>query len=142
MEVENNEIVVTVKAKNIPELIAKLNKVLGEYKGVQLAQQQSEIKQEFSEEIKKLYPDHEDNQHSAAMLTVLYEKHHGKANAAWSEQLAEEMMKRFPTLFDGRNKGDVSRGNAFSGTKLVKKGLIKTGTETEDGYDYRTYWVE
>jgi hypothetical protein len=141
---EENGIVVTVKAKNVPELIEKLKKVLGEYKGVQPAQQQSEIKQEFPEEITRLYPDFdfENNQHSAAMLTVLYEKYQGKDKAVCSEDLALEMLHRFPTLFAGRTKGEVSRGNAFAGQKLAKKNIIKTATEIEKGTPYKIYWIE
>jgi hypothetical protein len=139
MEAGSEEIVVTIRAKNVPELIDKLQRVLGQYKSTQLIQQP---KADFPAHIKQIYPEYEEHPHSAAMLTVLYAKHKGKANAVESLQLAKEMMEMFPNLFIGKKAGQVSFGNIFAGTYLKKKGLINIEKRREDGWVYRVYWVD
>lgn len=141
IENSDNEITAVIRAKSIQELITKLQEILGSYNEIQPTKQK-EIKQVFSQEIMTLYPDYENKQHSAAILTILYERHVGKANATWSEELAKEMKMRFPSLFEGKSIGEISKGNAISGTKLSEQGLIKTFTETENGEKYRMYYVE
>jgi hypothetical protein len=137
MEIKNGEIVVTVRAKNMPELRGKLLEILGE------AEENSNGEEEFPENIKKIYPDYKRHKHSAAMLTILAEKHKGKTNAVDSWDLANEMMDRFPRLFKGKTQGKVSNGNIFSGTFLEKRGLLKIGYKKyEDSEnEYRIYWV-
>ncbi len=139
MEISNDEIIVTVRAKNIAELREKLLKILGE---TELEENNSE--EDFPEEIKELYPTYKRHQHSAAMLTVLHEKHKGEKNAVDSYDLADEMMDRFPRMFKGKTTGKVSKGNIFSATYLEKKGLLKIGYEKYEDIDdeYRVYWVE
>ena len=140
MENENGDIVVTVKAKSIPELIDRLQKILGQYKSVQATQTMAE-EVDFPDHIKKAYPNYEDNPRSAAMLTVLHAAHKGKANAVASMDLAKEMMQMFPSLFIGKTEGKVSAGNVFTGNFLKKKGLISTEVRKENGWNYRVYWV-
>lgn len=139
MDVGNGEIVVTVKAKSIPELVDKLQKILGQYKSMQPVQQQ---KVAFPEHIKQIYPDYEDHQHSAAMLAVLHASHKGKANAVESLDLAKEMMAMFPRLFIGKTEGQVSFGNIFAGTYLKKRGLVNIEKRKEGDWEYRVYWVD
>ena len=139
MEAGNGEIVVTVKASSIPELVDKLQKVLGQYKSMQPVKQE-EI--DFPENIKQIYPDYEDHPHSAAMLTVLHEKHKGKANAVESLDLAKEMMAMFPSLFIGKTEGQVSLGNIFAGTYLKKRGLVNIEKQDREDWEYRIYWVD
>lgn len=138
MDIEKGEIVVTVRAKNMPELRQKLLAILGE------VEYETKEQEDFPEQIKKIYPEYKRHEHSAAMLTILHEKHEGKKNAVDSKTLAGEMMEKFPRLFIGKTQGKVSRGNIFSGTFLEKQGLLKIGYEKyEDSEDeYRTYWVE
>lgn len=139
MEIGNGEIIVTVKAKSIPELVDKLQSILGQYKSIQPIQPQ-EI--DFPEHIKRIYPDYKDHPHSAAMLAVLYAKHRGRANAVESLKLAREMMEMFPNLFIGKTEGQVSFGNIFAGTYLKKRGLINIEVRKERGWKYRVYWVD
>jgi hypothetical protein len=139
METGSEEIMVTIRAKNVPELIDKLKQVLGQYTALQSVQQP---KVDFPEHIKQIYPEYEEHLHSAAMLTVLYTKHKGKANAVESLQLAKEMMEMFPNLFIGKTAGQVSFGNIFAGTYLKKKGLINIEKRKEDRWVYRVYWVD
>lgn len=139
MESGNGDIVVTVKAKSIPELVDRLQKILGQYKSMQPAQtQQQEV--DFPEDIKKIYPNYQDNPHSAAMLAVLHANHKGKANAVESLELAKEMMQMFPSLFIGKTEGKVSAGNVFSGNFLMKEGLINIEVRDDEG-EYRVYWA-
>ena len=143
MEAQNGEISVTVKAKSIPELVDKLKKVLGQYEVTQPIQQVEPPEQvDFPDDIKKIYPDYMDHQHSAAMLSVLREKHRGKANAVESLDLAKEMMQMFPRLFLGKTEGEVSAANVFSGNFLKKRGLINIEVRSDKGWDYRVYWVD
>lgn len=100
-----------------------------------------ELEHLFPDFIKKFYPNYKDNYHSAAMLTVLHDKHKGKANAVESLDLAKEMKARFPTLFREVPEGKISFGNIFAGTYLKKKGLIQIEIRTEKGWEYRLYWV-
>ena len=138
MEETNGELTVTVKAKNMPELREKLLAILGETEYIDTSEE------DFPENIKEIYPDYQRHTHSAAILTILHEKHKGKKNAVDSLTLANEMIDKFPRLFKGKTVGKVSFGNIFSGTFLKKKGLIKIGYEKyEDSEDkYRIYWVE
>jgi hypothetical protein len=139
MESGNGDIVVTVKAKSIPELVDRLQKILGQYKSMQPAQtQQQEV--DFPEHIKKIYPKYQDNPQSAAMLAVLHANHKGKANAVESLELAKEMMQMFPSLFIGKTEGKVSAGNVFSGNFLKKEGLINIEVRDDEG-EYRVYWA-
>jgi len=143
MEAENGEISVTIKAKSIPELVEKLQNMLGQYKGLQPAQQaepQHEV--DFPEDIKKVYPDYKNHQHSAAMLAAIYEKHKEKSNAVESFELAKEMLQMFPSLFIGKTEGAVSAANVFSGNFLKKRGLIKIEVRKDKGWDYRVYWAD
>ena len=137
MEIQNGEIVVTVRAKNMPELREKLLAILGEVGNETNGEA-------FPEEIKKIYPDYKRHKHSAAMLTILHEKHKGKKNAVDSWTLAEEMMDKFPRLFKGKTQGKVSFGNIFSGTFLEKRKLLKIDYEKYEDSEgnYRIYWVE
>jgi len=139
MEETNGELIVTVKARSMPELRKKLLAILGETES-----DTSVFEEDFPEYIMKIYPDYKRHNHSAAILTILHEKHKGEENAVDSLTLANEMMDRFPRLFKGKTAGKVSFGNIFSGTYLEKKGLIKIGYEKyEDSEDeYRKYWVE
>jgi hypothetical protein len=130
---------VTVKAKSIPELVDKLQKILGQYKSMQSVQPQ-EV--DFPENIKKIYPDYDDHPHSAAMLAVLHANHKGKAHAVVSLDLAKEMMSAFPSLFLGKTEGQVSFGNIFAGTYLQKRGLINIEIREEEDWEYRVYWVD
>jgi len=139
MEAENGEIIVTVKASNIPELVDKLQKILGQYKAMQPIQQKQV---DFPEHIKQIYPDYEDHPHSAAMLAVLHAKHKGKTNAVESLDLAKEMMAMFPSLFIGKTEGKVSFGNIFAGTYLQKRGLIRIEVRRREDWEYRIYWVD
>jgi len=138
MEETNGELTVTVRAKNIPELRTKLLKILGEM------EDSNHTSEDFPENIKKIYPEYESNPHSAAILTVLREKHVGKANAIFSWELSEEMIDQFPRLFKGKTQGQVSRGNILPANHLEKAGLLKIGHQkyqnTAD--EYRVYWVE
>jgi len=139
MESSNGEITVTVKARSIPELVERLQKVLGEYKATQTTKQESA---DFPESIKKIYPDYEEHPHSAAILAVLHAKHKGKANAVESLDLAKEMMDMFPSLFIGKTEGQVSFGNIFAGTYLKKRGLINIEIQKREDWKYRVYWVD
>lgn len=139
MQSMDGEITVTVKANSIPELVEKLQKILGEYKASQVAKK-DEI--DFPDSTKAIYPNYEDSPSSAAMLTVLHEKHKGKSNAVDSSDLAQEMKDRFPKLFLGETLGKVSAGNVFRGNFLKEKGLINIEVRQEKGYDYRLYWVD
>ncbi len=140
MENENGEIVVTVKAKSISDLVDKLQKILGQYKSLQPVESQLV---DFPENIKKIYPDYRDHPHSAAMLAVLHANHKGKANAVRSRHMAKEMIEMFPSLFIGRTAGKVSFGNIFAGTYLQKNDLIHVEIrEEEEGLEYRVYWVD
>jgi hypothetical protein len=142
METGNGEISVTVKANSIPELVGKLQKILGQYKAMQPIQglaQGQEI--DFPQHIKELYPDYGYNSHSAAMLTALYANHKGKANAVTSSDLAKEMKQIFPNLFAGKTEGEISAGNVLPGNVLLKKGLIKKEVRKEGKWEYRVYWI-
>jgi hypothetical protein len=143
METENEDISVTIKAKSIPELVEKLQKILGQYKGVQPSQKpepQREVV--FSEDIKKIYPDYKEHPQNAAMLAAIQEKHKGKNNAVESLELAKEMMQMFPSLFIGKTEGAVSASNVVSGNFLKKRKLINIEVKTDDGWDYRVYWAD
>ena len=143
METENEDISVTIKAKSIPELVEKLQKILGQYKGVQPSHKpepQREVV--FSEDIKKMYPDYKEHPQSAAMLAAIHEKHKGKNNAVESLELAQEMMQMFPSLFIGKTEVAVSASNVFSGNFLKKRKLINIEVKTDDGWDYRVYWAD
>ena len=144
MEEENErsideQITVTIKARTMPELREKLLAILGE-----TSKETEGMEWDFPEHIKKIYPQYRRRKHSAAMLTVLHDKHKGEENSVDSLTMANEMIDRFPRLFRGKTPGKVSFGNIFSGTVLKKRGLIKIGYEEyEDGDDtYRVYWVE
>lgn len=139
MEETNGELVVTVRAKNMPELKKKLLAIIGEGE-----EEVSASEEDFPDAIKQIFPDYARRTHGAAMLTVLHEKHKGKANAVDSYKLAEEMVDRFPRLFKGKTIGKVSAGNVFSGNGLLKKKLIEKDMEKyEDSDDlYRVYWVK
>jgi hypothetical protein len=138
MEENNGDLVITVRAKNMPELRKKLLAILGE------TEQEATVPEEdFPDSIKSIFPAYEERVHGAAMLAVLHEKHKGKENAVDSPTLAKEMIARFPRLFKGKTFGEVSRGNVFSGNGLKKKNLIKIDLKYEDSEDeYRMYWVE
>lgn len=138
MEEQSDEIVVTIRAKNIPELKRKLREMLGEEEPETTVQSE-----DFPDDIKRRYPDYQGREHSAAMLTVLYEKHKGRPNAVNSHDLAQEMLARFPRLFSGKTVGTVSRGNVPSGYALAKDDLIKMELvhDQNEDYDYRVYWV-
>jgi len=133
---KNGEIVVTVRAKNTQELREKLLAILGE------TETATNGEEDFPDDIKQLYPDHSRHKHSAAMLTVLHEKHKGEQNAVDSITLADEMMDRFPKLFKGKTQGKVSFGNIFSGTFLERRGLLHIGYKKYDDSEdeYRIYW--
>lgn len=138
METTNEEITVTVRAKTMPELRKKLLAILGEI------ETDADEFEDFPDHIKEIYPDYKRHTHSAAILTVLYEKHRGEENAVDSLTLASEMIDRFPRLFRGKTPGKVSFGNIFSGTHLEKRGLVEIGYEEYKDSDekYRVYWVE
>jgi hypothetical protein len=136
----DGEITVTVRANSIPELIEKLQKVLGQYKGSQNQSIQEAV--DFPDDIKQLYPDYDEHPHSAAILSVLHANHKGKANAVESLELAKEMKTAFPSLFAGKDEGQVSFGNIFAGTYLQKRGLIHIEIREEEGWKYRVYWVD
>ncbi len=139
MEQSDGELVVTVRAKNMPELRKKLLAILGETEsGANV------LEEDFPDSIKSIFPDYEERTHGVAMLTVLHEKHKGKENAVDSPTLAKEMIDRFPHLFKGKTFGEVSKGNVFSGNGLLKKNLIQIDYQKyEDSEDeYRMYWVK
>lgn len=142
METENGEISVTVKASSIPEIVAKLQKILGHYSAMQTVHQPAPQKVvDFPDSIKQMYPDYEDHPHSAAMLAALHANHKGKTNAVESLDLAKEMMQMFPSLLIGKTAGEVSAGNVFSGNFLKKRGLISIEVRNDKGWEYRVYWV-
>jgi hypothetical protein len=139
MEESNGELVVTVRAKNMPELRKKLLAILGETEPETTASEE-----DFPDSIKSIFPGYKERIHGAAMLTVLHEKHKGKENAVDSSTLAKEMIDRFPRLFKGKTFGEVSAGNVFSGNGLKKNNLIQIElSKDEDSEDeYRMYWVK
>jgi len=139
MEETNGELTVTIKAKNMPELRKKLLAMLGE------TESDTDVsKEDFPDNIKRIFPDYEYRAHGAAILTVLHEKHQGKQNAVDSLKLAEEMLDRFPRLFKGKTVGQISAGNVFSGNGLKKRRLIQIDYEqyTDSENEYRVYWVQ
>jgi len=140
MQSIDGEITVTIRANSIPELIEKLQKVLGQYKTSQITI--SPEAADFPDSIKQIYPDYAEHPHSAAMLTALHANHKGKAHAVESMDLTKEMMYALPNLFIGKTEGQVSCGNIFAGTYLKKRGLINIEIRETDGWEYRVYWVD
>lgn len=143
MEIKDGEIVVTVRARSMPELREKLLAILGETEKTKEIVEEGAT-EDFPSAIKELYPDYIRHPHSAAMLTLLHEMHKGEEKAVTSWILADEMMTRFPRLFKGKTRGQVSFGNIFPGNFLQKKRLINIGyTKAPDGgNNFRLYWVE
>jgi hypothetical protein len=140
MSEQTEGVILTIRARNLSDLKQKLISHLAEL-GVTIEEEEAEreVEVEFPDEIKRIYPDYEDNPHSAAMLTVLYENHRGRANQVSSWELAEEMKERFPELFRRKSIKKISWGNIFAGTRLEKSGLIHIERDEEDR---RTYWVD
>lgn len=136
---QNSEgITLTIKAKDIAELKEKLKSQLAEL-GVEIEEEEEVNEVEFPDEIKEIYPDYEDNYHSAAMLTVLHENHRGRANRVSSWDLAEEMKERFPELFYRVTQGKISWGNIFPGSQLEEQELLHI---ERDRRGTRFYWVD
>jgi|SRR3990170_1920732 len=143
MEVDNGELVVTVRAKSMPDLRRKLLAILGEEETKPEPESDTtESAADFPDAIKSILPDYADRTHGAAMLTVLHEKHKGKENSVDSSKLAEEMVDRFPRLFRGYTVGKVSSGNVFAGNGLKSKNLIQFENHEDSDDQYRLYWVE
>lgn len=142
MSEKNEGITLTIRAKDFSELKQKLIQHLREI-GVEVVEsEEGEVEWEeveFPDEIKRIYPDYEYNFHSAAMLTVLYENHRGRANRVSSWELAKEMKERFPELFVRKSIRKISWGNIFAGTQLEKLGLIHI---ERDENNRRTYWMD
>jgi len=141
MEQSDGELVVTVRAKSMPELRKKLLAILGE---TETESEANVSEEDFPDSIKSVFSDYQERTHGAAMLTVLQEKHKGKENAVASTELAKEMIARFPHLFKGKILSEISRGNVFSGNGLLKRKLIQIDFQKyEDSEDeYRMYWVK
>ena len=141
MSVEEEGITLTIKARDLSELREKLMAHLAEL-GVKVseeAEEPEEVEIDFPEEIKRIYPDYEYNYHSAAMLTVLHEKHKGKEKMVSSRDLAKEMKERFPEYFRRVPIKKISWGNIFAGTQLEERGLIHIERDKDRR---RFYWVE
>ena len=134
-------ITLTIKAKDMRELRQKLAAQLTEL-GVKIPEEEGEAEEveiEVPDEIKRIYPDWDSNYHSAAMLTVLYERHRGRTNRVSSWNLAEEMKENFPDYFYGIARRSVSWGNIFAANVLEDRGLIHIDRDSEGK---RFYWVD
>ena len=140
MSTNDEGITLTIKAKNVADLRDKLVLQLSEL-GVRIMDGEGIEKLEvgFPDEIKETYPKYKRNYHSAAMLTVLRERHIGRENRISSRDLAEEMKERFPELFHRVSLRRISWGNIFPGSQLEEQRLLRIERDTNKK---RFYWVE
>jgi len=140
MSTNNEGITLTIKAKDVSDLREKLILQLSEL-GVKIADGEiaEKPKVDFPDKIREIYPNCYDNYHSAAMLTVLHERHRGIDNRIPSRDLAKEMKERFPELFHHVPLKRISWGNIFPGNQLEERRLLHIERDKDKR---RFYWVE